>query len=93
VGLLTLGSKAAPKKELIGKQGRRVLLLWGSRGTGAGGVFYLRVRMWKSVLEKDGLPPVAEWLAMKTEGISMSLPRRMRILWSEFLVNFNDELH
>lgn len=67
VGLLTLGSESAPKKELIGEAGTMELTTVKEEGenglakyfekTGKGGAL--------AMLGKDGLPPLPSGLSMK----------------------------
>jgi hypothetical protein len=66
VGLLTVGSKAAPKKELIGEAGAKILIAVGEQGERGLAAYFSESKDVKSVLEKDGLPPLPSGLAMKT---------------------------
>jgi len=65
VGLLTVGSKAAPKQELIGEAGAKSLVAAGERGEKGVAAYFKETKDVKSVLGKDGLPPLPSGLAMK----------------------------
>jgi hypothetical protein len=67
VGLLTVGSKAAPKKELIGKAGVKSLVAVVEEGEKGIAAYFRETKDVKSVLGKDGLPPLPSGLAMKPE--------------------------
>lgn len=66
VGLLTVGSKAAPKKELIGEAGAKSLVAVEEEGKRGVAAYFRETKDVKSVLGLDGLPPLPSGLAMKT---------------------------
>jgi hypothetical protein len=66
VGLLTVGSKAAPKQELIGEAGAKSLVAVGEKGEKGVAAYFRESKDIKSVLGPDGLPPLPSGLAMKT---------------------------
>lgn len=66
VGLLSVGSKSAPKKELIGDAGTKSLLAVADEGEKGVAAYFRQSKDVKSVLGSDGLPPLPSGLAMKT---------------------------
>jgi hypothetical protein len=66
VGLLTVGSKAVPKKELVGEEGAKSLVAVGEQGEKGVAAYFRETKDVKSVLGADGLPPLPSGLAMKT---------------------------
>ena len=70
VGLLTVGSKVAPKENLgVGAEGTKQLDLIKSEGeeTGLAGFFAKDKRAVKSVLTPNGLPPLPSGLSLTTK--------------------------
>jgi hypothetical protein len=65
VALLTVGSKAAPKQELIGEAGAKSLVAVSEQGEKGVATYFRETKDVKSVLGKDGLPPLPSGLAMK----------------------------
>lgn len=66
VALLTVGSRAAPKKELTGEAGAKSLVAVGEQGEKGMAAYFRESKDIKSVLGPDGLPPLPSGLAMKT---------------------------
>ncbi len=68
VGLLTVGSAAAPKKELVGEEGQKSLVAVSQEGEkGLAAFFKERKNLGKEVLESNGLPPLPSGIGMKTK--------------------------
>lgn len=57
VGLLSVGSKASPKKELIGEEGSKMLLAVGEEGKGGLAKFFEKEKG-VGLLGQNGLPPL-----------------------------------
>jgi hypothetical protein len=66
VSLLVVGSKATPKKELIGEEGAKSLVAVGEQGEKGVAAYFRESKDVKSVLGPGGLPPLPSGLAMKT---------------------------
>lgn len=72
VGLLTVGSQAAPKQELIGEAGSKAIVAAGEKGLAQffreggklGG---------KDVLDSNGLPPLPSGVSLKPGGARYEL--------------------
>ena len=70
VGLLSVGSKAAPTKELVGEAGSKELVKVREEGEekGLAALFERDGKSVRGVLGKDGLPPLPGSLSPRPEG-------------------------
>lgn len=62
VGLLTVGSEKAPKRELIGEEGQKALVQTKQEGEMGLAAFFKKEGGGKAVLDERGLPPLPSGL-------------------------------
>lgn len=68
VGLLTMGSAAAPKKELVGEAGQKELIAARSEGNKGLAAFFTQNGVAKDDILNDGLPPLPSGQNMNNIG-------------------------
>lgn len=65
MGLLSVGSAAKPKQELIGEEGKKSLVAVGEQGERGLAAYFRETKTAKEVLGEDGLPPLPSGLNLK----------------------------
>lgn len=73
VGLLSVGSAAAPKQELIGEAGNKSLIAATQEGEKGVAAFFREKKDVTDVLGKDGLPPLPSGMSLKAGGAKYEL--------------------